>query len=266
MPRPFWRGYLKLSLVTAPVIMTPALSESGKVRFHTLNRKTGNRVMSRYVDAETGHPVAEDDEVKGYPRDSGQYVLLEDAEIDSVALESTRSIDIENFVPADEIDWIWYDRPHYLTPSEPVGEEAFCVIRDAMRKSGMRGLSRLVLYRRERPVMLEPKGKGIVLWTLRYADEIRDEAAYFSRIDAEKPEKPLLALVTKLIDERTRPWTPKMADDPVQARLLDIISSRKKHRRPARKPKEPPGNAPNVVNIMDALKKSLSAESRSKKH
>ena len=178
-PRPFWSGYLKLSLVTCPVAMAPATTENEKVRFHTLNRNTGNRVASQYIDAVSGKPVDEDDQVKGYPRGEDDYVLLEDDELEAVGLESTRTIDIDMFVPADSIDWVWYDKPHYLTPNDPVGEEAFCVIRDAMEATGMVGISRLVMYHRERAVMLEPRGKGIVLWTLRYGDEVRDPESYF---------------------------------------------------------------------------------------
>jgi Ku70/Ku80 beta-barrel domain len=143
-PRSFWKGYLKLSLVTCPVAMTPAVTESEKVRFHTLNRVTGNRVESRYVDAESGEPVDEDEEVKGYQSGADQYVALEDEEVDSVALESTHTIDIDMFAPRDSISWIWYDRPHYLVPDDSVGEEAFSVIRDAMAATGMVGISRLV--------------------------------------------------------------------------------------------------------------------------
>ena len=131
-PRPSWHGYLKLSLVTCPVAMLPATSEAEKVRFHTLNRVTGNRVHARYVDAETGKPVGDEDQVKGYEREDGEYVMLEDEELDAVALESTRTIDIDCFVPADSIGWIWYDTPHYLVPDDKVGEEAFSVIREAM--------------------------------------------------------------------------------------------------------------------------------------
>src|ERR1700684_2577917 len=145
-PRPFWKGYLKLSLVTCPVAMTPATTDNEKVRFHTLNRKTGNRVVSQYVDAVTGKPVDEDDEVKGYPRGEDDYVLLEDDELEAVGLESTRTIDIDMFVPADSIEWVWYDKPHYLTPDDEVGEEAYSVIRDAMGSTGMVGISRLGGY------------------------------------------------------------------------------------------------------------------------
>lgn len=263
-PRAFWKGYLKLSLVTCPVAMSPAISQEDKVRFRTLNGKTGNPVVSRYVDAVTGKAVDEDDEVKGYPRGEDDYVMLEDDEIEAVALESTRTIDIETFVPRESIEWIWYDSPHYLVPNDTVGEEAFSVIREAMASTGTVGISRLVLYRRERAVMLEPRGKGIVLWTLRYGDEVRGEQDYFTGLKPAKPDSKALALVKTLISERTRKWDPKMADDPVQDGLLDIIAAKKKGRKRPAKAKTPPPTAGNVVNIMDALRKSIKAEGKGK--
>lgn len=259
-PRAFWKGYLKLSLVTCPVAMSPAISQEDKVRFRTLNGRTGNPVVSRYVDAVTGKAVDEDDEVKGYPHGEDDYVMLEDEEIEAVALESTRTIDIETFVPRESIEWIWYDSPHYLVPNDTVGEEAFSVIREAMAATGTVGISRLMLYRRERAVMLEPRGRGIVLWTLRYGDEVREEKDYFAGLGDEKPEKRALALVRTLIEERTKDWDPKMADDPVQDRLLDIIAAKKKGRKRPAKAKAPPPSSGNVVNIMDALRRSIKAE------
>ena len=260
-PRSFWKGYLKLSLVTCPVAMAPATSENEKVRFHTLNRTTGHRVASRYVDGETGKPVDEDDEVKGYERGENEYVMLEEDELDSVALESTRTIDIEMFVPRESIEWIWYDTPHYLAPDDPVGEEAFAVIREAMAATGTVGISRLVLYRRERAVMLEPRDRGIVLWTLRYGDEVRDPAPYFAGIEDEKPEPQLVALVSELIDRKTVPWNAAMLGDPVQAQLLKLIAAKKKGKRPP-KAKAPAERPTNVVSIMDALRRSIAADEK----
>ena len=259
-PRPFWKGYLKLSLVNCPVTMAPATSEGEKVRFRTMNAATGNRVVSRYVDAVTGKPVREEDEVKGYARGEDDFVLLEDEELDSVALESTRTIDIDMFVPADSIGWIWYDRPHYLSPADRVGEEAFSVIREAMAASGTVGIARLVLYRRERAVMLEPRDHGIVLWTLRYGDEVRDEKNYFSGIAKEKPAPELLSLAQKFIATKTQDWSPDLVKDTVQEHLLKLIASKK--RKGSRKSagsgeKDRPAN---VVNLFDALKKSLQAD------
>ncbi|APG88803.1 DNA repair protein (plasmid) [Sinorhizobium americanum CCGM7] len=264
-PRSFWKGYLKLSLVTCPVAMTPATTENEKVRFHTLNRKTSNRVVSQFFDAVSGKAVDEDDEVKGYERGEDDFVLLEDEELEAVGLESTRTIDIDMFVEADSIRWIWYDKPHYLVPDDPVGEEAFSVIRDAMASTGTVGISRLVMYRRERAVMLEPRGKGIILWTLRYGDEVRKPEEFFRNIDDSDTDPELMRLVTKLIEERSKPWDPDMVSDPVQARLLDIISAKKKGRkRPAKAKAEEEERPSNVVNIMDALRKSLSSEKKKK--
>ena len=266
--RPYWKGYLKLSLVTCGVQMVPATSESDRVRFHTLNRLTGNRIVSRYVDSLTGKVVKEEDEVKGYPRGDDDYVMLEDDELENVALDSTRTIDVSTFTPRDSIEWIWLDTPYYLSPNEPVGQEAFSVIRDAMETQKMVGISRLVIARRERAVMLEPRGKGIVLWTLRYGDEVRDDESYFKSIGKEKPDADMMPLVQKLIKKQTRDWDASMVIDPVQDRLLDIIETRKKALKKPSKVKakkqtpEPPDN---VINIMDALRKSLAGEKRPRK-
>jgi DNA end-binding protein Ku len=214
--RPFWKGYLKLSLVTCAVALTPAITENAKIRFHVLNRRTGNRVVSRYLDAIDGAPVDEDNLVKGYERSEDDFVLLEDEELETVALESTRTIDIDRFAPDDAIDTTWYDRAHYLTPNDKVGEEAFAVIRDAMKATGRVGLARVVLYRRERVAMLKPKGAGIVLWTLRYADEIRDDKAVFEAIADSKPDPAALDLVDRLIAKMAAPWSADLTRDPMQ--------------------------------------------------
>jgi DNA end-binding protein Ku len=260
--RSFWRGYLKLSLVTCRVAMSPVVSERGRVRFHTLNRRTGHRVESRYVDAETGATVADKDEVKGYPRGPDEYVMLEDKELDAVALESTRTIDIDMFVPQASISWVWYDVPHFLTPDDEVGEEAFAVIREAMRASGTAGIARLVLYRRERAVMLEPRGNGMILWSLRYGDEVRPEAEYFKGLSDEKVDKSMLAEVRKLIEARKGDWSPKLMSDPVEAELRKLI--RRKARSAGGKPKKAPSGkaarGDNVIDLMAALKKSLNPE------
>jgi DNA end-binding protein Ku len=265
MPAPaFWKGYLKLSLVTCPVALTPATSDEEKVRFRTINRKTGHRVRTRYVDSETGKPVAQENEIKGYETSEGNFVTFDDEELESVALESVRTIDIDNFVPAGSIPWIWYDKPYFLTPNDKVGEEAFGVIRAAMADKDVVGISRVVLFRRERAVLLEPRDNGIILWTLRYGDEVRDPDAYFDDAKADKPDPALLKLIDKLIDERSRPWDPSMVKDPVQEDLLALINSRKKAARPKKKA-EKEETPSNVVNLMDALKKSLEKSGRKSK-
>ncbi|MEO8245263.1 MAG: Ku protein [bacterium] len=266
VPRSFWKGYLKLSLVTCPVAMIPATTDNDKVRFHVLNAKTGNRVVTRYVDEISGKPVDADDEVKGYPRGEDDFVMLEDEDLDAVALDSTRTIAIDSFVPADSIDWIWFDTPHYLVPNDSVGEEAFAVIRAAMAATRTVGISRVVLYRRERAVLLQPRGSGIVLWTLRYGDEVRGEAEYFDAAKGGKTDPKAMALMTKLIKDRSQTWTPAMISDPVQANVLEIIAAKKKSGKRGAKPKaevdKPSGN---VINIMDALKKSIASEGKSRK-
>lgn len=254
----FWKGYLKLSLVNCPVTLTPATTESEKIRFHTINRKSGRRVRSQYVDAETGKPVK--DEIKGYETAEGQFVTLEDEELEAVALESVRTIDIDTFVPADSISWIWYDSPYYVAPSDKVGEEAFAVIREAMRDKGVVGISRLVMNRRERAVLLEPRGKGIVLWTLRYGDEVRDPDDYFKDVDPARNDAKLVKMVGELIEERSKPWDPHMVEDPVQEKLHEIIAAKKKggaRSKPKPEPDGESGSASNVISLMDALKKSL---------
>ncbi|MBY5363707.1 Ku protein [Rhizobium leguminosarum] len=268
-PRPYWKGYLKLSLVTCPVAMSPATSESEKVRFHTLNKATGNRVVSQYVDSVTGKPVKDQNEAKGYARGENDYIILTDDDLDAVALETVRTIDIEKFVPRDSIEWVYFEKPHYLMPDDPVGQEAFAVIRDAMAADKVVGISRLVIGRRERAVVLEPRGEGIVLWTLRFGEEVRPEDSYFVDID-EEADPDLIPLVQQLIKQRTKKWSPTMVTDPIQESLLTIIAEKKKALTPRRKSKgtnkgtkdEPSSN---VINIMDALRKSMEAELQGRK-
>ena len=262
--RPFWKGYMKLSLVTCPVAMMAATSEEEKVRFHVLNCRTGNRIQSHYVDADTGKPVDEADEVKGYARGEDEYVLLEDDELESVALESARTIDIQSFVAAESVDWIWYDTPYYLTPDDPIGEEAYCVIRDAMRSTEMVGVSRLVLNRRERAVILKPRDNGIVLWTLRFGDEVRDSSEYFAAIRDEKPDPELMRLIGDLIKSRKKAWSSDMVADPVQAGLLDIIAAKEGREKGQGEPKAEPEPPSNVINIMDALRRSVAGVKKPK--
>ena len=260
-PRPFWRGYLKLSLVTCPVQMEPARTTSDNLTFHTINRATGHRVESRYVDAETEKPVDDEDQVKGYPISDNRYVMLEDDELEAVALESTRTIDIERFVPAADLGWIWLDRPHFLKPGDKVGEEAFAVIREAMQATSTVALSRLVLYRREHAVALMPRGKGMLLWTLRYRDELRTPEKAPAKADAK-----LTRLITRLVDERTSDWSDDLVDDPVQEKLEKIIGGKQKGARHTTKAQEKDAPAPtegNVVSIMDALKRSVAAGKKS---
>ncbi|MBB4113246.1 DNA end-binding protein Ku [Rhizobium sp. BK226] len=263
----YWKGYLKLSLVTCPVAMTPATSESEKVRFHTLNKATGNRVVSRYVDSVTGKPVKDENEAKGYARGENDYVILTEDDLDRVALDTVKTIDIEKFVPADSIEWTYLEKPHYLMPDDPVGNEAFAVIRDAMKADQVFGVSKLVMGRRERAVILEPRDEGIVLWSLRFGDEVRPEDSYFEDID-EDADPDLVPLVEKLIKRKSAHWSPEMASDPIQTSLLKLIDEKRKALKPKKAVKGKASgiaSSSNVVNIMDALRKSLEADLKGRK-
>jgi DNA end-binding protein Ku len=265
--RPYWRGYLKLSLVTCPVAMTPATSEAEKIRFHTLNKQTGNRVISQYVDSVTGKPVEDENQAKGYARGENDYVILTEDDLGAVQLDTVKTIDIEKFVASDSIEWVYLEKPHYLAPDDPVGQEAFAVIRDAMAADDVVGISKLVIGRRERAVVLEPRGDGIVLWTLRFGDEVRREESYFEEIEDEADPE-LVPLVQSLIKQKTQHWSPKMVSDPIQETLLSIIDKKKKALKPSKKSKAKEADAPvrsNVVDIMSALKQSLAAEARGRK-
>ena len=181
-PRPNWKGYLKLSLVSCSVALYSATTTSERIRFNILNKKTGNRVRNLVIDAETEEPVEQEDRVKGYQFEKGQYVQVEDDELDEVALESTHTIEIESFVPRKEVDEIYLDESYYIAPTDKVAYEAFAVIRDAMAKEDLVGLARVVLYRRERILMLTPRGKGLMATALRYNSEVRAEDSYFDEI------------------------------------------------------------------------------------
>jgi DNA end-binding protein Ku len=227
--RPYWKGYLKLSLVTCPVAMTPATSESEKVRFHTLNKEAGNRVVSQYIDSVPGKAVREENEAKGYARGENDYVILTDDDLDRVALDTVKTIDIEKFAPAESIEWVYLEKPHYLMPDDAVGNEAFAVIRDAMKADKVVGISKLVVGRREKAVVIEPRDEGIVLWSLRFGDEVRPEEAYFEDVDDEA-DPDLVPLVQQLIKKKTKRWSPDMVIDPIQENLLKLIAEKKSKR------------------------------------
>jgi DNA end-binding protein Ku len=272
MPQPYWKGYLKLSLVTCAVSMSPATSSSEKVRFHTINRKTGNRVRSQYVDSVTGKKVKEKDEAKGYDKGEDDFVVITDDDLDAVDLDTVKTINIETFVPARSVEWIYLEKPHYLVPNDAVGEEAFAVIREAMKSEDVMGISRLVIGRRERSVVLQPLEKGIVLWTLRFFDEVRSEDEYWQDTD-EKSDPKVAAAVATVVERQTRKWSSKMVHDPVQEQLLSIIAKKKRSSKTSSKKsgnkKQPAGSSKasrpdNVIDIMDALKKSLAGQGRKK--
>jgi DNA end-binding protein Ku len=266
--RPYWKGYLKLSLVTCAVTLSPATTEGDRVKFHTLNRATGDRIFTRYVDVDSGKTVDDEHQAKAYEKAEDEYVILEDADLDAVKLSSVRTIDIDEFVEADSIEWTYFDKPYFVVPADEVGEEAFTVIREAMTDRNVVGISRLVLGNRERAVMIQPWDKGILLWTLRFGDEVRNEDEYFEKVEEEKLDSKMLSMVEKIIVERTAPWTDEMVKDPVQAKLKQIIKAKQtplKKGAGTKKETDVQAKGPsNVIDLMAALKKSLEAKPGSK--
>lgn len=254
-PRPSWKGYLKLSLVSCPVALYPSASSSEKVSFHMLNGETGNRLKQQYVDSETGDLVERDDRVKGYEVSKGDYIVVTDDELADVRIESSHTIDIERFVPKAEIDALYFDNNYYLAPDDKVGEEAFAVIREAMRRRDMVGIARVVLFGKERMIMLEPRSKGMVGTTLRYAYEVRADGAYFDEIPEVDLSKELLDLASHIIDTKAGTFQPDAFKDRYQEAVVELIRS-KQSGRPL--PKDAgTGQPSNVVNLMDALRRSL---------
>lgn len=260
-PRPAWKGYLKLSLVSCSVALYTATTTNDRVRFNIINRKTGNRVHNLVVDAETEEPVAPDDRVKGYQYEKGHYLEIEDEELDAVALESTHTIDIGSFVARDEVDEIYLDESYYIVPNDKVAYEAFAVIRDAMAKENLVGLARVVLYRRERIVMLQPRGKGLMATALRYHNEVRDEKPYVADIPKVSVPADMLDLAVHILKSKKDHFDPSKFEDRYEAALTKLIKA-KQAGKPPPKPDEPKPS--NVVNLMDALRRSVKADAPGK--
>jgi DNA end-binding protein Ku len=259
-PRAYWKGYLKLSLVSCPIALYPASSSSERVSFNRINRKTGNRLKQQMVDAESGEPVDKEDIKRGYEYAKGQYILVEDEEIDKIKIESTHTIEIDNFVPRSEIDDRYLDSPYYISPTDQVGQEAFSVIRDAMREKKMVGIARVVLTRREHAVMLEPFDKGLLATTLRYAYEVRDHADYFQDIPDLKLPAEMMKLAAHIVDTKAGHFDPKSFEDHYEKALVELLRQKQ-----AGLPVQTIGEetaAPRVINLMDALKASINASSK----
>jgi DNA end-binding protein Ku len=257
-PRATWKGYLKLSLVSCAVNLYPASSSSSRVSFNTINRKTGNKVKRQFVDAETGEVVENEDQAKGYPVAKDSYLLIDDEELDKIQIESTHTIDIEKFAPRSEIDPRYLEAPYYIAPSERVAEEAFAIIRDAMRDEKVVGLGRVVMARRERIMMLEPMGKGLVGTALRYSSEVRNEDTYFEDIPDMKLPEEMKDLAHVIIERKAGHFRPEDFNDRYEDAVVELIRA-KQAGMPAKAP-EQPSRPSNVVSIMDALRKSIAAE------
>jgi DNA end-binding protein Ku len=261
-PRANWKGFLRLSLVTCPVALYPATSDSEKISFNQLNKKTGHRIKYMKVDADTGEEVANEDIIKGYKVDTDTYVEVSKDELENIALESTRTIDIDEFVPKSSIDPRYLVRPYYLVPDGKVGHDAFAVIRETIRNQDKVAIGRVVLTSREHIIGLEPLGKGLMGTLLRYPYEIRDEKEYFDEIKDVKVTKDMLDLAKHIVLQKTAEFEPETFEDHYEGALAQLIDAKRNGKAIGPKPR-PRGE--NVIDLMDALKKSLATEAAAPK-
>jgi DNA end-binding protein Ku len=257
-PRANWKGFLRLSLVTCPVALYPATSDSEKVSFNQINRKTGHRIKYAKVDADTGEEVLADDIMRGYKIDTDTYIEVSKDELEDLALESTRTIEIDEFVPRSDIDSRYLIRPYYLVPDGKVGHDAFAVIRETIRSMDKIAIGRVVLTNREHIVALEPLDKGLMGTLLRYPYEVRSEKEYFDDIQDIKVTKDMLDLAKHIVEQKSGSFEPDRFDDRYEAALIDLIN-KKRNGLPAAS-KAAPKSSGNVINLMDALKRSLASE------
>jgi DNA end-binding protein Ku len=256
--RPTWQGHLRLSLVTCPVALYTAINAGGDVHFNLINPRTNNRIRMITTDPDTG-PVDRSTLVKGYEISKGEYILLTNEEINSVRLESTKTIDIERFVPGDDIDRLYWDNPYFLAPDGKLAQEAFGVIRTAMEKSGQIALGRVVIGARERILALEPRGKGIIAYTLRTDAEVRNPDEIFGPIDDKAADPAMIAIAERIIEQQEGPFDPSQFVDRYEEALKALIEDKKKGHKPARVA-EPEDT--NVVDLMAALRASLEAKGK----
>jgi DNA end-binding protein Ku len=251
-PRANWKGFLRLSLVTCPVALYPATSDTEKVSFNQINRKTGHRIKYAKIDAESGEEVAADDIIKGYKVDTDTYIEVTKDELDDIALESTRTIEIDEFVPKSDIDNRYLIRPYYLVPDGKVGHDAFAVIRETIRNMNKVAIGRVVLTNREHIIALEPLDKGLMGTLLRYPYEVRSEKEYFDDIQDVKVTKDMLDLAKHIVEQKSASFEPEEFEDRYESALIELINQ-KRNGLPA------PKATGNVINLMDALKRSLAS-------
>ncbi|MCS3731714.1 non-homologous end joining protein Ku [Bradyrhizobium betae] len=257
-PRANWKGFLRLSLVTCPVALYPATSDTEKVSFNQINRKTGHRIKYLKVDAETGDEVTSEDIVKGYKVDTDTYIEVTKDELDDIALDSTHTIEIDEFVPKTDIDSRYLIRPYYLVPDGKVGHDAFAVIRETIRSMNKVAIGRVVLTNREHIIAIEPLESGLMGTLLRYPYEVRSEKEYFDDIQDVKLTKDMLDLAKHIVEKKSGTFEPELFEDHYETALIDLIN--KKRAGAPIAAKVTPKSSGNVINLMDALKKSLASE------
>ncbi|MDZ4111837.1 MAG: Ku protein [Brevundimonas sp.] len=260
--RPTWQGHLKLSLVTCPVALYTATSSANTVSFHLINPETNNRIRMVPTDPDAG-PVERSDLVKGYEVSKDEYVLFDDEDFDKVKLESTRTISIDEFVDETDIDRLYWNDPFYVVPEKGVGAEAFAVIRDAMKAAGKIAIGCLVLRGRERQIALEVRGKGLVAYSLRAHDEVRDAADYFDDIPTVKPDKDMVEIATRIIGQKEADFDPTQFRDRYDEALKEMVKAKQKGGKGLVEAPEPDDT--NVVDLMEALRASLKGSAGSSK-
>jgi DNA end-binding protein Ku len=254
-PRAYWKGFLKLSLVSCPIALYPATTWAEKTHFHQINKRTGNRLRQQMVDSETGRAVDTENKGRGYEVSKGRYVEIEEEELEAVQIESTHTIDIDDFVPEDEIDERYLDRPYYIAPNGKTGADAFAVIRDAMKKQDQVALGRIVLTNREHVIKLKPLGKGLLGTTLRYPYQLRDEKPYFKDIPTPRVTKEMVDLAVHILDSKSSKFDPEKFEDKYETALKKLIKRKAAGKTIEIPEREEP--AAESANLMDALRQSL---------
>jgi DNA end-binding protein Ku len=263
-PRPYWRGYLRLSLVTCPIVLYPATTQAEKTHFHMINKKTGNRLHQQMVDEETGEIVDKDEKGRGYEVSKGKYVEIEPHELEAIQIESTRTLEIDSFVPKDEVDQRYLDRPYYIAPSDDkVGAEAFAVIRNAMQDKDSVALGRIVVAHREHVMAIEPLEKGMLGTTLHFPYELRDTKPYFSGIRSPRVPRETVKLAEHILDSKAGHFNPSKFKDEYESALKKLVR-RKAKGHTIEEPEERPEPS-NVIDLMDALRRSLDGEKRGRR-
>jgi DNA end-binding protein Ku len=258
--RPYWKGYLKLALVSCPIAVHAACSTAERIAFRQINKVTGNRLRQQLIDEETREPVAPEHKGRGYELAKGQYLIIDDAELDAIEIDSTHTIEIDSFVPGAQVDQRFFDMPYYVTPSEPVGQEAFALIREAMRGKGMVALGRLVLSKRERVIALQAYGKGLLGTTLRYPYEVRTAEDYFCDLPELTIAPDMLTLAEHILDRKAGDFDPTTFRDRYEEALLAHLKAKQAGAVPERKQTFA---APHrVVNLMEALRRSVAADTK----
>jgi DNA end-binding protein Ku len=256
--RPYWKGYLKLSLVSCPIALHTASTSTERVSFRQINKKTGNRLRQQLVDEITREPVEAEDKGRGYEYAKNAYVPVDDDELDAIAIESNHTIEIDSFVPREQTDERYLDSPYYITPNDQAGQDAFAVIREAMRGKGMAALGRVVLAKRERVIMIEPWDRGLMATTLRYSYEVRDAKDYFENIPDVKVEPDMLKLAEHILQTKAADFDPSQFVDRYEEAMVEMLKTKQAGLPVSRRQSAP--QPQNVVNLMDALRRSIAEE------